>query len=62
MRAKKWFVDNYKSAKDVIQLDDKENGEITGTGNFKISYYTRKPYISHTISIFVKEGRYVSSP
>ena len=22
-RAKKWFIDNYKSAKDVIQLDDK---------------------------------------
>lgn len=57
-RAKKWFVDTYKSAKDVIQLDDKENGEITGKGNFKISYYTRDPYISHTVSIFVKDGRY----
>lgn len=57
-RAKKWFVDNYKSAKDVIQLDDKETGEITGKGNFKINYYTRDPYISHTISIFVKDGRY----
>ena len=57
-RAKKWFIDNYKSAKDVIQLDDKENGEITGKGNFKIYYYTREPYISHTISFFVKDGRY----
>ena len=57
-RAKKWFVDTYKSAKDVIQLDDKENGEIIGKGSFKINYYTRDPSISHTISIFVKDGRY----
>jgi len=58
IRAKKWFVETYNSARDVIQLDDKENGEITGKGNFKISYYTRDPYISHTVSIFVKDGRY----
>lgn len=57
-RAKKWFVDYYKSAKDVIQLDDKDNGEITGKGFFKISYYTREPYINHTISILVKDGRF----
>jgi hypothetical protein len=56
-RAKKWFIDNYKSAKDVIQLDDKENGEITGKGNFKINYYARDARISHTISILVKDGR-----
>ena len=57
-KAKKWFVANYKSAKDVIQLDDQENGEITGKGNFNVSYFTREPIISHTISIFVKDGRY----
>jgi len=58
LRAKKWFVMTYKSAKDVIQLDDKENGEITGKGDFKIEYYNLAPNISHTISIFVKDGRY----
>jgi len=58
LRAKQWFVKTYKSAKDVIQLDDKENGEITGKGNFQISYYTRDSYINHTVSIYVKEGRY----
>jgi hypothetical protein len=57
-RAKKWFVNNYKSANDVIQLEDIENGEIIGKGYFTISYYTRDPRISHTISIFVKDGRY----
>ena len=58
LKAKKWFVTTYKSAKDVIQFEDKESGEITGKGNFKISYFTRDPYISHNISITVKDGRY----
>ncbi len=58
LRAKKWFVGTYKSANDVIQLDDKEGGEITGKGIFKIDYYTRNPSISHTVTISVKNGRY----
>ena len=29
-----------------------------GKGNFKINYYTRDSYISHTISILVKDGRF----
>jgi len=58
LKAKKWFVSTYKSAKDVIQFEDKESGEITGKGNFKIAYYTRDPYISHNITITVKDGRY----
>lgn len=57
-RAKKWFVITYKSAKDVIQLDDKENGNIIGKGKFGIVYYAREPYIDHTISISVKDGRF----
>ena len=32
-RAKKWIVLNYKSANDVIQLDDKEDGILIGKGN-----------------------------
>ncbi|MFZ1806390.1 MAG: DUF4468 domain-containing protein [Cyclobacteriaceae bacterium] len=58
LRAKKWFVNTYKSANDVIQLDDKESGEIIGKGNFGIVYYSRDPSIKHTVSIAVKEGRY----
>jgi hypothetical protein len=56
--AKRWFVATYKSANDVIQLDDKESGEITGKGVFAIDYFTRKPFISHTVTILVKNGRY----
>lgn len=58
LRAKKWFAKTYKSAQDVIQLDDKESGELIGKGNSSISYYARKPTISHTISISVKDGRF----
>ncbi|MBX2969410.1 MAG: DUF4468 domain-containing protein [Cyclobacteriaceae bacterium] len=58
LRAKKWFVTTYKSAKDVIQLDDKESGTIVGKGNFRITYYAREPLIDHTISISVKDGRF----
>jgi hypothetical protein len=57
-RAKKWFVTTFKSANDVIQLDDKENGEIVGKGNFNITYYARNPIINHTITISVKDGRF----
>ncbi|MGY6648328.1 DUF4468 domain-containing protein [Wenyingzhuangia sp. IMCC45574] len=57
-RAKKWVVLKYKSANDVIQLDDKEDGIIIGKGNFGIKYYSRKPTIEHTIQIETKDGRY----
>jgi hypothetical protein len=57
-RAKKWVVLSYKSANDVIQLDEKEDGIIIGKGNFGINYYSRNPIIKHTIQIEIKDGRY----
>lgn len=57
-RAKKWVVLKYKSANDVIQLDEKEDGIIIGKGNFTIKYYKRKPTIEHTLQIETKDGRY----
>lgn len=57
-RAKKWIVLKYKSANDVIQLDDKEDGTIIGKGNFNIKYYSRNPKIEHTIQIETKDGRF----
>ena len=57
-RVKKWVVLKYKSANDVIQLDDKEDGIIIGKGNFGIKYYSRKPTIEHTLQIETKDGRY----
>jgi hypothetical protein len=63
LRAKKWFVDTYKSAKDVIQLDDKENGEVIGKGYFKANWQVTFMSIQsvdvwHTITVAVKDNRF----
>lgn len=63
-RAKRWFIDTYNSAKDVIQLDDKENGEIIAKGFFEVSRQvgflltTQTFNIWQTFKIQVKDGRY----
>lgn len=36
IRAKVWFVHSFVSAKNVIQLDDKESGKIIGKGLFDV--------------------------
>ncbi len=62
-RTKRWFIETYNSGKDVIQLDDKENGEIIGKGFFE-TYWQSTFYsgiginIHETIKIQVKDGRY----
>jgi hypothetical protein len=65
LKGKEWFVSSFKSANDVIQLDDKENGMIQGKGCF--SYYSNvkymgqnqgSGYINFTIKLWVKNGRY----
>lgn len=33
-RSKIWLVNSFKSAKEVIQIDDKGSGQIIGKGNF----------------------------
>jgi len=63
---KLYFVDNYKSAKDVIQYDDKEQGKVIGKGSFYLKDYqsllitgiseTREIYYS--TEIICKDGKY----
>ena len=63
INANKFFVDVYHSAKDVIQLDDKDAGIVIGKGyfetlwkaNFLITYQLQ---IWHTIKISIKDGSY----
>lgn len=62
-RAKRWVVDNYRSANDVVQLSDEANGELIAKGNYstvwKSTFMTADEVrINHTIRIFVKDGRY----
>jgi|GEM_PF-3150074 len=63
-RARRWWVNNYRSAKDVFQLVDKETGEIVGKGYGTVykGYLKSKvlaPHdIYHVISVDVKPGEY----
>ena len=59
-RVKMWFLNNYNSSKDVIQFDDRENGEVIGKGCFKalwmVRFYTALPInVWKTIKIQIKD-------
>lgn len=60
--SKQWFVDYFKSSKDVIQNDDKESGKVIGKGI--IFVYLKTTFFSQTISdkitiqIDCKDGKY----
>jgi hypothetical protein len=62
IRAKIWFVNAFKDAQEVIQLDDKENGIIMGKGILNINYQvlgtTITDRINFTISIRVKDNKF----
>lgn len=61
-KSKQWLTVYYKSSKDVIQLDDKENGIIIGKGNFVyhalgMTYASYEGWVNYTFKIQVKDGR-----
>jgi hypothetical protein len=61
-KVKEWFAINYNSAKDVIQMDDKEAGILTGKGTVEYShggagYLCYDGYIDYNIKIQVKDNR-----
>lgn len=59
IRARRWFVDEFKSAKDVLQVQDKQSGELIGKGTFPIALsYATSGYVFFTVSVFVKDGNY----
>ena len=61
-RAKLWFADTFKSAKDVVQAEDKETGIIQGTAFQGIAVVVMGTYspqkLWYTVKIALKEGRY----
>ena len=67
VRAHEWFANTFKSAKAVIQLDDKEAGKIVGKGVFDVSdnnnhnsliYVPWIGTVDFTVEIQTKDGRY----
>lgn len=57
-RAKAWIATAYRSANDVIQLDDSAQGRLIAKGKFSITYYMESAWIRHTLTIEVKDGRF----
>lgn len=61
-RAKVWFINSFRDSKEVIQLDDKENGILIGKGNSIITYsatlVTMTENISFKVVIRVKDNKY----
>jgi hypothetical protein len=66
LRARQWFSDNFKNPKDVLQVNDIDNGELSGNGSFRYSA-TLKAYgitqatagfITVKISVWTKDNKY----
>ena len=56
-KAKEWIVVNYKSAKDVIQLDTED--KIIIKGNFTYNYPNGEAYgVRHTTTISIRDNKY----
>jgi len=64
LRAREWFAKTYKSATNVIQMEDKESGKIVGKALLNVYMTTfvgskeDGGYINYTITLYVKDGRY----
>ena len=56
--AKAWVAKTYRSANDVIQLDDPYAGRIIVKGNFPFSVFGAPKLARHTLTIEVRDSRY----
>ena len=64
-RARSWTNDVFKSSKDVIQIEDKENGEIAGKAVFAatiswnaLGKRTAETTVNFKFQVIVKDGKY----
>jgi hypothetical protein len=61
-KTKLWLANTFNDSKSVIEVDDKENGEIVGKGNFdftcKYSLVNVNSTCFFTIKIDVKDNKY----
>lgn len=63
-RGRIWFANTFKDSKEVLQVNDKENGELIGRGAMKFESETfsgssaTRGYIYFDIKVYTKQGRY----
>lgn len=64
VKAQSWLAARFKSSKTVIQMEDKDAGRIIGKANYPTEVKAAfgnvigSDYVSFTITIDVKDGRY----
>jgi hypothetical protein len=59
LRARKWFLNTYNSAQDVVAFDDREAGQISGSGSFDISLLMGlQRTVKYTVTIDVKDNKF----
>ena len=62
LKARKWFVDTFKSAKSVLQMEDKEDGKLAGKAYHTYTFYngmsSSNVNIDFTLNIDIKDGKY----
>lgn len=56
-KTKEWIAMNYKSAKDVIQLEDLEQGKIIGRGHTSVPYLLINVPCDYTFAIEFKDEK-----
>ena len=56
--ARSWFAITFKSAIDVLQMEDKDSGKLIGKGNTTIYVAMNNHRIHFTVTIQVKPARY----
>lgn len=56
--AKEWIAINFRSAQDVIQLDDRENGQLIAKGYYPIVMAIIERHIYLTLRIETRDGRF----
>lgn len=64
-RARSWLATTYKSEKDVMSIEDKSSGEISGNGSIRYDpkslYFAAdcaRGYVSYKMNFYFKDGRY----
>jgi hypothetical protein len=62
MQLRQWFVENFMESKNVLEVNDMENGLLTGKGTYK---YTKinglnvhSGHVMFVINMAVKDGKY----
>lgn len=65
-RARQWTVESFKDPKSVLQVQDKESGELSGkaytlvkwTLHYMGSDWPQETYVSFLFNIYLKDGKY----